>query len=92
MSNQSTVERCPHDRENPYIMVSKYVFYANLLTIECRYIYMHLSNLHPNSTTYKEEISLVLGIPVETVESSLAKIQEMGWLTPKQVEFLFGGE
>lgn len=90
--NQDTFELCPHDRENPYMMVSKYIFYATLLSLQCRYILMHLSNLNLKSNICKKEISLILNIPLEEVELSLIQLQSGGWLTEKQAGFLFGGE
>jgi hypothetical protein len=89
----SLIERCPHDKKNPYVMVSKDILKNKSLSMAARCLLVYFLSLPDDWKINPCHVTEVMGINRKTTYKYLNELIEQGYCTriEKKIKGRFGG-
>lgn len=91
MNNHSIIERCPHDRENPYVMISREMAQDKSISPKAKGVLLYLLSLPKDWKIYHSQLQEGLGVGEEYLNSSLEELISSGYAerTRKRVKGIY---
>lgn len=91
LNDADTIQRCPHDKENPYVMVSRHLVRDQSLSPGCRWLLIYLLS---NQGSFKINIKTIInhlkphkGYGRDSVRAMIVKLCEVGYMKREWVRF-----
>ena len=75
----TTIERCPHDRQNPYVMISREMAQDKSISPKAKGVLLYLFSLPPNWKIYHSQLQDALGVGEEYINSTMHELIEAGY-------------
>lgn len=85
MNPEGFIQRCPHDRKNPYAMISRDVIFDKRLKSSPRLVLCGLLSLPDDWKLRPSEFAKRIGLNIDTVYDALNKLIEAGYCTKKEI-------
>lgn len=83
--NNGFIQRCPHDKKNPYVMISRDVIFDKSLKCTPRLVLCGLISLPDNWKLRPKEFAKRIGLNIDTVYDALNKLIEAGYCSKKEI-------
>jgi hypothetical protein len=77
--NESTFERCPHDKQNPYVMISREMAQDKSISPKARGVLLYLLSLPSDWKIYHSQLQDGLGVGESYVNSAMDEIVKNGY-------------
>jgi len=89
--NQSTFERCSHDRKNPYVMISREMAQDKSISPKAKGVLLYLLSLPSDWKIYHAQLQDGLGVGEDYINSAMDELLENGYAerTREKVKGLF---
>lgn len=78
-SNNTTIRRGRHDRENPYVMISRKMLHDPNLSIKAKGVLCYLLSLPSNWEAQPRQLAKVLGVGKDSIYSTLQELISQGY-------------
>ena len=83
--SSATIQRGKHDKEHPYVMISKEMFRDFELSIKAKGVLCYLLSLPDTWQLHPRQLSKVLGMGKNTVYDILSELLEKGYAKKKEI-------
>jgi hypothetical protein len=89
--NEPIFERCPHDKQNPYVMISREMAQDKTISPKAKGVLLYLFSLPSNWKIYHSQLQNGLGIGEEYLNSALDELIAAGYAerTRERVKGIF---
>jgi len=90
--NQSTFQRCPHDRQNPYVQISREMAQDKSITPASKGVLLYLLSLPPTWKIYHSQLQEGLGVGDDYIRTVMDDLIKAGYVdrTRERVNGSFG--
>lgn len=77
--SDSTIQRSPHDKKNPYLMVARSLFQDHTVSLEARGLMGYLLTLPDDWKIFHKHLQVTLGISKEKLRKIMNELLEKGY-------------
>lgn len=78
--HEIVIERCPHDRQNPYLMVSRAMIQDSSISPHARGVLAYLLSLPPHWQIYHTQLCDALGIGKDALNGGFHELMKAGYM------------